>query len=1099
MSGVKSSPSFLCLFGFLCLTLQVGRGFEETAPCESGFSSDTYTFSVPAQLWRRAPVGKVNFHDCTGHRAVLYKSEVHWLKVRPDGRLLINRNLQLNGGKKSAFIHARDSAGQMFSAKVTLRGHGHHMQEFSMGEQGNPQVLTFPESSPGLKRHKRDWVIPPISLTEKAKGPFPIFVVKIKSNRDKEIKVFYSITGQGADTPPEGLFTINRETGDVFVHQELDREKQATYTLLAHAVSSNGEAVEDPMEIVVNVLDQNDNYPVFTESIFRGSVPEGSQPVNFHDCTGHRAVLYKSEVHWLKVRPDGRLLINRNLQLNGGKKSAFIHARDSAGQMFSAKVTLRGHGHHMQEFSMGEQGNPQVLTFPESSPGLKRHKRDWVIPPISLTEKAKGPFPIFVVKIKSNRDKEIKVFYSITGQGADTPPEGLFTINRETGDVFVHQELDREKQATYTLLAHAVSSNGEAVEDPMEIVVNVLDQNDNYPVFTESIFRGSVPEGSQPGTTVMQVTATDLDDKVNVDNGVVAYFIINQEPKLPNDMMFTIHKETGMISVISTGLDREKEPEYTLTIRASDQAGIGLSTTGMAVITVTDTNDIAPKFDPTLYVAEVPENEVGFVVERLKVTDGDIQDTDPWKAVYRIVSGNDRTPFAITTDPVNNDGILKTVKALDYELKQQYTLFISVENVVPFSVPLSTSTATVTVHVKDINEAPVFVPPSKTVLISEDLPEGQEVASYTAQDPDKQQNQKITYRIGNDPAGWLAINPETGIITGKGNLDRESHFVKNSTYTSLILATDNGVPLATGTGTLIITLLDVNDNGPEPDPRSFEICSRDPKPQTLAIVDKDLPPNTLPFWVDLSYGSEANWTAQVIDTSLELKPKKELAPGRYSVFLTLKDNQGKTQMTTVQANVCDCTGSDMSCEDREFIAGGLGIPAILAILGSILALLILLLLLLLFVRRRKVVKEPLLPPEDETRDNVYYYDEEGGGEEDQDYDLSQLHRGLDARPEVTRNDVVPTLMPAPQYRPRPANPDEIGNFIDENLQAADNDPTAPPYDSLLVFDYEGSGSEAASLSSLNSSSSDGDQDYDCLNDWGPRFRKLADMYGGEDD
>lgn len=55
----------------------------------------------------------------------------------------------------------------------------------------------------------------------------------------------------------------------------------------------------------------------------------------------------------------------------------------------------------------------------------------------------------------------------------------------------------------------------------------------------------------------------------------------------------------------------------------------------------------------------------------------------------------------------------------------------------------------------------------------------------------------------------------------------------------------------------------------------------------------------------------------------------------------------------------------------------------------------------------------------------------------QDYDLSVLHRGLDNRPEVFRNDVMPNFMPAPQYQPRPANPEEIGNFIDNVSHGSD--------------------------------------------------------------
>ncbi|CAM4544665.1 B-cadherin-like isoform X2 [Lepidochelys kempii] len=821
--------------------------------------------------------------------------------------------------------------------------------------------------------------------------------------------------------------------------------------------------------------------------------------VRFEDCTRWKLALYDADDADFKVLADGTVLVRHQTQLPGQGKTFTVSAWDSTGKKFSASVTVRNQSPRSAQESA--PGHPaEVLMFPQARPGLQRQKRDWVIPPIRVPENERGPFPKKLVQIKSNRDRESKIIYSITGQGADTPPNGIFTIEAKTGWMMVTQPLDREDIDKYHLFSHAVSENGKPVEEPMEIIITVTDQNDNKPQFTQELFKGSVLEGALPGTSVMQVTATDADDAIESYNGVIAYSILNQEPKEPHPQMFTIHRATGAISVIASGLDRERVREYTLTLQAADLDGEGLTATASAVIKIADTNDNAPVFDPRTYTMAVPENEAGREVQRLTVTDTDEVNTAAWRAVYTIVRGNEGGFFTITTDRETNEGVLRTTKGLDFEVRSQFILYVAATNEEPFVVKLSTSTATVTVNVEDVNEAPVFDPPIRTAQVSEDVPIGQKITSYMAQDPDKMQSQTIRYRVGNDPAGWLEIHPENGIVTAKAQLDREAVFVKNNTYTAIVLAVDDGAPPATGTGTLLLTLLDVNDHGPEPDPREITVCNQNPVPQVLTIIDKDLPPNTSPFRAELLHGSGASWAAEM-DSKGEMLTLKLLEPLKkdiYQVYLRLFDNQNKDQLTVLKAEVCNCEGHAETCPKEQLPVPG--VPIILAILGAILALLILLLLLLLFVRRRKVVKEPLLLPEDDTRDNVFYYGEEGGGEEDQDYDLSQLHRGLEARPEVlVRNDVVPTLLPAPQYRPRPANPDEIGNFIDENLKAADTDPTAPPYDSLLVFDYEGSGSEAASLSSLNSSASDRDQDYDYLKDWGGRFRKLADMYGGGED
>ncbi|XP_029780746.1 cadherin-1-like isoform X2 [Suricata suricatta] len=419
----------------------------------------------------------------------------------------------------------------------------------------------------------------------------------------------------------------------------------------------------------------------------------------------------------------------------------------------------------------------EVLMFPHAHFGLRRQKRDWVVPPISISENGKGPFPKTVAQVKSDKGKEIRVFYSITGPGADEPPYGVFIMDRETGWLKVTMPLDREQKSHYVLFLHAVSSTGNAVEEPMETVITVRDQNDNTPRFTQAVFEASVMERAHPGTSVMQITATDADDHENTYNAAIAYTILHQDPPVPHANMFTINRDKGIIAVLTPGLDKQIASVYTLTIQAADLQGEGLSSTGTAVITVTHNNTNPPVFSPTLYVGQVFENKVDAGIVRLKVKGADAPGSPAWKAVFSIL--NDRAGlFTVTTDPETNNGLLKTAKM-------------------------------------------------KMVEMPRDIGVGQEITSYKAQDPDSFHSQEIRYQIWHDPSHQLDVNPETGVISTRASLQGDS--MENHTFSAVVIAMDNGQPPATGTGTLVLTFSHIDCPGV--DSKCLSICQRGPEPE----------------------------------------------------------------------------------------------------------------------------------------------------------------------------------------------------------------------------------------------------------------------------
>ncbi|XP_078071731.1 cadherin-2-like [Mustelus asterias] len=753
---------------------------------------------------------------------------------------------------------------------------------------------------------------------------------------------------------------------------------------------------------------------------------------------------------------------------------------------------------------------------------LKRQKRDWVIPPINVPENSRGPFPQELVRIRSDRDKNRSLRYSVTGPGADQPPTGIFSISPISGELSVTQPLDREQIASYHLRAHAVDLNGNQVENPIDIVINVIDMNDNRPEFLHQVWNGSVPEGSKPGTFVMAVTAVDADDP-NSSNGILRYKILSQTPSSPSPNMFTINNRTGDIVTVAAGLDREKVPQYTLIIQATDMEGsptYGLSNTATALIRITDVNDNPPEFTTATFYGEVPENRMDIIISNLTVTDKDHPHTQAWNAVYKITGGDPTGHFSVPTDPVSNDGLVTVVKPIDYETNRAFVLTVIAINQVDLTKGIQLppqSTATVSITVIDVNESPQFVPNPKLIRQSEDFPVGTFLTTFTAEDPDRYMQQTLRYSKLSDPANWLKIDPLHGQISTIAKLDRESPYVRNNLYNATFLASDSGIPPASGTGTLQILLLDINDNAPMVFPQEVSICEKpDPNAINISATDTDIDPNTGPFVFELPESPadvRKNWSITRLsgdDAQLSLKIGI-LDDGIYELPIMIMDSGNPPMSATsiLLVKVCPCDENGDCTSVQAIVAAGLGTGAIIAILLCIIILLILVLLFVIWMKRRdkeRQAKQLLIDPEDDVRDNILKYDEEGGGEEDQDYDLSQLQQPDAMEPDsikpmgIRRVDERP-IHAEPQYPVRSAapHPGDIGDFISEGLKAADNDPTAPPYDSLLVFDYEGSGSTAGSLSSLNSTSSGGDQDYDYLNDWGPRFKKLADMYGGGSD
>ncbi|XP_068117554.1 cadherin-5 [Hyperolius riggenbachi] len=725
--------------------------------------------------------------------------------------------------------------------------------------------------------------------------------------------------------------------------------------------------------------------------------------------------------------------------------------------------------------------------------GNRRVKRGWIWNEMSVTEE-QIQLPFYVGKLRSDKRNGV---YALEGEFSNS----IFKVNEDTGDIQGYQRLDREKKATYTLTALLIDKNTrKTLEEPGIFIIRLIDINDNSPLFTQETYNASIPEMSPLDKLVIKVTAVDADDPTISGHATVRYTILQGYEK------FRIDENTGSIYPTATNLDRETQASYELILQAKDMPGHngGLSSTAKVIVHLSDINDNYPVFTKNSFTFEVPEDRrVGEEVGKISVED--IDEPQNRNTKYKFLDERYQQWFEVRTNAKTNEGIIILKKPLDYE--SIYKEFkVDIEATDPTidrrASPhdRSKSITRVLIKVLDVDEPPEFMPPVYNFAVMENLKETL-AGAVKAVDPDAAKK-SVRYSLKEDRDD--IIISDKGSIFIKKPFDREVSAWQNIT---VIAEEIDSYPRKASSAPVYIQVLDENDNAPELaapyNPRVCETVNTKHVIINITATDKDDMGPGMKF-IFFSKGHEDNFTVQDNrDNTASVIVKKGTFNRDIAKFyllpIIITDNGRPPQSSTntLTINICKCNekGEFTFCEEAAKLAA-VSVSTIAIVLVSIF-LILLVVLAVLFIRKMQS-KNPLILGKNpaEIHEQLVTYDEEGGGEMDTNsYDVSVLNS-------VRRNVVRPKheVEPGPAFYAQVQKPSRNGDMfsmIEAKKEDADNDGQELPYDTLHIFGYEGSESIVESLSSLESGSSDSEIDYDVLNEWGPRFKMLADLYGLE--
>uniref|UniRef100_A0A8C2I7V8 Cadherin 17, LI cadherin (liver-intestine) n=1 Tax=Cyprinus carpio TaxID=7962 RepID=A0A8C2I7V8_CYPCA len=641
-----------------------------------------------------------------------------------------------------------------------------------------------------------------LDVPEATPVPFPIY--QFTSTEEAET---YHVSGE-----TEGKISISSD-GWLFLEQPLEWSHDKNHHLDIEARSADGETVDGPYSVVLQVVDVNNNHPVFSESQYSGHVREHSpagvpflqvSATDADDPNTLNAQLRFSIVNqipnpgngfYFGIDPDsGDIFITE-------EGAEFLRARPSVtysrGEVRGSPDVLKKkfEDYCIPRNNIPLENNPfytcieraEVNLLQDPDYALVVRAEDlgggapnalssttrvniaivqnlWVSPgSITIRENLEGEYPMYLTTVRAN---DPTALYKLVQKERLSFP---FTISVD-GKIYVTAPLDREEKEMYTLVVLAEDEQGVELEKPMEIHVQVDDVNDNRPVCDEAVFE--VQENEPIGNQIGVLRAYDS-DKEGTLNSLLDYTLLRQKPTKPFDRMFTIDQANGEIKLANKNLQRKEVSQYELTFNVTD----GVYTTECkAIIKVIDINNEIPVFEKKDYgTHSVPElAEVGTTLLTIKATDADDPGTGSSRVEYHITAGDQHNLLAIEVDENTGEGRVYIARPLDYELQSIFSLQIDARNPEPLIEGVEyneNATTFVVIQLLDVDEPPVFEVETLNVNVPENITVGTVIMTAEAKDPE---GKTIKFKMEGDEHNWLELDAVSGELKTKAALDRET-------------------------------------------------------------------------------------------------------------------------------------------------------------------------------------------------------------------------------------------------------------------------------------------------------------------------------------